>query len=153
MSEIESIIEELENVHDGNAWYGASLAEALDGISHDQAAARSIEQAHSIWEIVAHIEAWEDVFLRRLEGQEASEPEAGDFPAPAGQNENAWAETLEKLENTHRRLLSAIEKMPDSILETNVTGRDYSHRFLLRKTLEHKVYHTGQIALLRKALT
>lgn len=151
MSGTKEIINELKNIHDGNAWHGASLKAAIDGITCEQAAAQPLMKAHSVWEIVAHVEAWEDVFRRRLEGQKISEPEAGDFPLPAEQNETAWTETLKKLENTHQKLLLTIEKLPDSVLETKIAGKDYSYRFLLRKTVDHKVYHSGQIALLKKA--
>lgn len=151
MAEIEGIIKELKNIHDGNAWHGASLKDALEGITCEQAAAHPLKNAHSIWEIVAHIEGWEDVFRRRLEGQQSRESEAGDFPVPVEQNAAAWTETLRKLENAHRKLLLTIEKLPDSILDTNIAGKDYSYRFLLRKTIDHKVYHSGQIALLKKA--
>ena len=65
MSEIKAIIEELKNIHDGNAWHGASRKDALDGLTRDQAAAHPLKQAHSVWEIVAHIAVWEDVFHRR----------------------------------------------------------------------------------------
>jgi uncharacterized damage-inducible protein DinB len=150
MSDIEGIIEELKNIHDGNAWHGASLADALDGIAYEQAVAHPVKNAHSIWEIVAHIEGWEDVFRRRLEGQGISEPVAGDFPLPAEQGETAWAEMLEKLAKTHRHLLRVVEKLSDSILEMKITGKDYSYRFLLREAVNHKVYHSGQIALLKK---
>lgn len=151
MSEIKEIINELKNIHDGNAWHGASLKDALEGIAYEQAAVRPLKHAHSVWEIVAHIEGWEDVFLRRLEGQGTSEPETGDFPVPAEQSGTTWKETLEKLEKTHRELLLLVEKFPDSILETKIAGKDYSYRFLLRETVNHKVYHSGQIALLKKA--
>jgi uncharacterized damage-inducible protein DinB len=151
VSEIKEIINELKNIHDGNAWHGSSLKDALDGIKAEQAAVRPLKQAHSIWEIVAHIEGWEDVFLRRLEGQGTSEPETGDFPVPAEQSEKAWKEMLQKLKNTHRELLNVVEKLPDSVLETKIAGKDYSYRFLLRETVNHKVYHSGQIALLKKA--
>ena len=79
ISEIKEIIEELKNIHDGNAWHGASLTDALEGIACEQAAAHPLKNAHGIWEIVAHIKGWEDVFRRRLEGEIISEPEAGEF--------------------------------------------------------------------------
>ncbi len=150
MSDIEEIIEELKNIHDGNAWHGASLADALNGIGYEQAVGHPVKNAHSIWEIVAHIEGWEDVFRRRLEGQEISEPVAGDFPLPAEQGKTAWMDMLEKLAKRHRHLLRVVEKLSDSILETKIIGKDYSYRFLLREAVNHKVYHSGQIALLKK---
>lgn len=153
MSAIERIIEELKNIHNGNAWHGASLAEALDGITYEQAARHSIENAHSIWEIVLHIAGWEDVFRRRLEGQATIEPEECDFPAPTEQSEKMWTETLEKLEGVHEKLLKVAAALTDSILETKIAGKDYSFRFLLRETAAHKIYHTGQIVLLKKAFS
>jgi hypothetical protein len=86
-----------------------------------------------------------------LEELGTCQPETGDFPVPAEQSETAWRETLEKLENTHRELLISIEKLSDPVLKTKIVGKDYSYRFLLRETLNHKVYHSGQIALLKKA--
>ncbi|HEX8396609.1 MAG TPA: DinB family protein [Pyrinomonadaceae bacterium] len=151
MSEIKEIIEELKNIHDGNAWHGASLKDALNGITCEQAAAHPLKQAHSIWEIVAHIAGWEDVFRRRLEGQMIREPEAGDFPLTVDLSETAWNETLETLYRTHSELLLTIEKLSDSDLERTITGKDYSYGFLLRKTIAHKVYHTGQIAFLKNS--
>lgn len=151
MSEIERIIEELKNIHNGNAWHGASLADALDGITFEQAAACSIENTHNIWEIVAHIAGWEDVFRRRLDGEVAIEPEAGDFPVPAEPSEKMWTETLKKMESVHAKLLDMAAKLPDLILDRTINGKDYSYRFLLRETVSHKVYHSGQIALLKKA--
>jgi len=44
MSEIEGIINELKNIHDGNAWHGASLKDALDGIGYEQAALRPLNR-------------------------------------------------------------------------------------------------------------
>lgn len=152
MSEIERIIEELKNIHGGDAWHGASLADALDGVNFEQAAAGRVRpHTHSIWQIVAHIIGWEDVFRRRIEGQGTSEPDEGDFPVPIEPSQRAWTETLEKLEVVHQKLLGATEKLPDSILDQTIKDKDYSHRFLLRETINHKVYHTGQITLLKKA--
>lgn len=151
MSEIKEIIEELKNIHDGNAWHGASLKDALDGITCDQAAARPLKQAHSVWEIVAHIAGWEDVFRRHLEGQTISEPEAGDFPLPAEPNETTWKKTLDDFESAHRELLLTVEKLSHSNMDTKITGKDYSYDFLLRKTIAHKICHTGQIAFLKNS--
>lgn len=151
MSEIADIIEELKNIHDGNAWHGPSLRESLDGLTHEQAVARPLPNAHSIWEIVGHIAGWESVFRRRLEGQQASEPEEGDFPPVGEASENAWAQTLGRLDDEHDKLLGVISKLSDQMLESDVAGRDYTGRFLLHATIRHHVYHAGQIALLRKA--
>jgi uncharacterized damage-inducible protein DinB len=80
-----------------------------------------------------------------------SEPEGGDFPTPEHVNEEAWTQAKAELDKVHQRLLSLVSEFPDSILESPVANkRSYSVRFLLHSIIRHHVYHTGQVALLRK---
>lgn len=153
MSELASIIDDFRRVNDGDAWHGPSLREALAGIGAEQAAAKPIPNAHSIWELVSHITGWENIFRRRLEGEtNATEPEAGDFPAVAEASEQAWKESLADLETEHEKLLSAVSRLTEEGLGKNVAHHDYSVRFFLSGVLRHYVYHTGQIAILAKAV-
>jgi len=151
MSELDSIVDEMKQIHDGDAWHGPALRESLSGLSSQQAAERPIASAHNIWEIVRHVTVWERVFHRRLEGQPASEPEEGDFPQPGEINEESWAKTLGELDAEHEKLLNVVRKLSDEELERKVVNRDYSIRFQLHAIIRHHVYHAGQIALLRKA--
>ena len=153
MSEITHIIEELNSIHDGDAWHGAALRESLAGLTAEQAAARPLPNAHTIWELVSHITAWEKVWRRRFEGEAVSEPEGGDFPQVEEVNEKTWMQSLTKLKKEHDHLLLVIGKLSDANLQDTVTGEVYSVGFLLRGLIRHHVYHAGQIALLRKALT
>ncbi|HWW76547.1 MAG TPA: DinB family protein, partial [Pyrinomonadaceae bacterium] len=72
MREVERIADQLKRAHEGGAWHGPSVGELLAGVSAEQAAARPFEGAHSIRELVAHIEAWERAILRRLGGDPAA---------------------------------------------------------------------------------
>lgn len=150
MSEIEHILDELQRIHEGDAWHGPSLREALAGVSAEQAAARSFGNAHSIWEIVRHITVWENVIRRRLEGEPVDEPEAGDFPSTDDTNEAAWTQALAQLDDEHAQLIKVATGLSDAVLQDRVAGRDYSVRFQLASAVRHYVYHTGQIALLKK---
>lgn len=151
MSEITEIIAELKSIHDGDAWHGPSLKENLSGISAAQAAANPISGGHSIWEIAAHIAGWENVFLRRLEGHSATEPEEGDFPPIDEISEAVWQHTRQRLDDIHERLLARISAFSDDQLNETVAGKDYTIRYLLRGLVRHHVYHSGQIGLLKKA--
>lgn len=151
MSEIATIIDELKNIHDGDAWHGPSLKEALTDVTPQRAAARPVDNAHSIWEIVSHIKAWENVWRIRLEGHQATEPEEGDFPPVQEVSEQAWAQSLAELDAGHKRLLGVISELSESVLGETVVGAEYSIRFLLRGVIRHHIYHAGQIALLKKA--
>ena len=71
MREVERIADQLKRAHEGGAWHGPAIDELLKGVTAEQAAARPFEDAHSIWELVAHVEAWEHAILRRLVGAPA----------------------------------------------------------------------------------
>jgi uncharacterized damage-inducible protein DinB len=151
MSEIVGIIDELKNIHDGDAWHGPSLKENLAGITAAQAATKPIANVHSIWELALHIAAWEEVFLRRLEGQPVVEPEEGDFPPVNESGEVAWQRTLQWLDDVHEKLLARISALTEDRLNEIVVGKEYTIRYLLRGIVRHNVYHSGQIGLLKKA--
>ena len=150
MSEIQTIIDELKNIHDGEAWHGPSLKEILSGVTADQAAAKPLANAHSIWELALHISAWEGVFMRRLAGLQMDEPEEGDFPAVTDASEEAWRRTLTRFDEMHRRLIEAVSTLTDERLRETVVGKDYTVEYMLRGLWRHHVYHAGQIALLKK---
>jgi uncharacterized damage-inducible protein DinB len=150
MSEVQTIIDDMKNIHDGDAGHGPSLKEILSGVSAEQAAARPLANAHSIWELTLHIAAWEGVFMRRLAGLQINEPEEGDFPVVTGASEDEWRRTLARFDAMHRGLIEAISALTDERLREIVAGKDYTVAYMLRGLAHHHVYHAGQIALLKK---
>jgi uncharacterized damage-inducible protein DinB len=129
------------------------LRELLDGVTAEQAAARSIPNAHSIWELVNHIIAWEQIARRRLEGEgEIAIPDEVNFPAVTDTSEAAWQATLQSLDASHRSLRDRIKKIDDARLEEIAPGASYSIYFLLHGVIQHDLYHAGQIALLKKVM-
>ena len=150
MSEIQTIIDELKIIHDGDPGHGPSMKEILSGVSAEQAAAKPLANAHSIWELTLHVAAWEGVFIRRLAGLQTDEPEEGDFPAVTDASEEAWRLTLTRFDEKHRSLIEAIAALTDERLREIVPGKDYTVEYMLRGLTRHHVYHAGQIALLKK---
>lgn len=143
---------ELETLADGDTWHGPALAELVDGVSAECAAAHPIAGAHSIWELVLHVAAWADVFRRRLEGAAVEEPEVGDFPPPpAVPAARAWDEARRALFDSHRALSARVRAFADADLAVLIPGRPFDRRFQVRAAIRHAVYHSGQIGLLRKA--
>ena len=150
MLEIQKAIDELKDIHGGEAWHGPALKEILSGVTAEQAASRPLARAHSIWELVLHIAAWENVWIRRLAGQPMDEPEEGDFPPVSEISEKAWQQTLARLDETHRHLIETIAGLTGERLHETVVGKDYTVEYMLRGLMRHHVYHAGQIALLKK---
>src|SRR5262245_59839004 len=153
MTETHRINSQLKRAQEGQAWHGPSLHELLDGVTAEQASARPISNAHSIWELVNHIGAWEQIALRRLEGESEIEiPDEINFPPVTESSEAAWQATLQSFEASHRSLREGIKKIDDARLEEIATGTSYSIYVLLHGVIQHNLYHAGQIALLKKAL-
>ncbi|HEY0406894.1 MAG TPA: DinB family protein [Pyrinomonadaceae bacterium] len=152
MSEVARIGSQLKRAFEGEAWHGPSLMELLADVTAEQAAARPLAGAHSIWEIALHVAAWEGVARLRLEGQTALIPTEEDWPAVNDASEAAWREALTRLESGHRKLRAALRQLTDEDLEKIVAGQQYSLYFLLHGVIQHDLYHAGQIALLKKAV-
>jgi uncharacterized damage-inducible protein DinB len=150
MSEVSRISDQLKRAFEGDAWHGPAVMEVLAGVTAEQARARPIENAHTIWEIVLHISAWTDAVRQRVENHSVRLNDAEDWPAPTDREE-AWKRALTELSTRHVALMHALERLEDSDLDRSVAGEDYTKYFLLHGLIQHHLYHTGQIALLKKA--
>src|SRR5215210_5476913 len=98
MSEVKRIQDQLRRSFEGPAWHGPSIKELVADVTAEQAAAKPLAKAHSIWEIVLHIAAWEEGALRRLEGERAELSTEEDWPPVTERSEAAWREALEMME-------------------------------------------------------
>lgn len=151
MSEIERLQDQLRRSYEGEAWHGPSLRELLAGVDTETAAARPIADAHTIWEVVLHITAWQDAARRRLEGEPAPLTDEEDWPPVLDVGDDAWSDTVAALEVTRRRLTEVVGELTESELDGRVIGQEYSVYALLHGVVQHDLYHAGQIALLKKA--
>lgn len=154
MSEARRIRHQLKVSYYGKAWHGPALKEVLEGVTAEIAAERPIEDAHSIWQIVRHIAAWQSEVARVLEGKpyETLTGEA-DWPPVEDKSDVAWTGALGELENAQKSLLDAAANLQDDQLDQHVPGRDFALYYLLHGLIQHNIYHAGQIALLKKAQT
>jgi uncharacterized damage-inducible protein DinB len=152
MNHIELISDQLQRAYAGEAWHGPSLKELLDGITTEQALARPLPNAHSIWELTMHIGVWMSVVRRRLRGDTVQPIQQEDWPPIDGGSSDAWRQTLDALEQEHNQLRTAICALPESSLENQAPGKDHSVAVMLHGLIQHNLYHAGQIALLKKAL-
>lgn len=160
MNEIDRLLDQLHREHEGDPWHGSPLRRILQGVTAAQAAAKPIPNAHSIWELVLHITGWKNETRQRLAGAPAGDPEGGDWPTAGAATQPRWEEALEALEAAHRSLVAAVRRLPEKRLfePTNdprdrESGTGVSYYVLLHGIVQHDVYHAGQIALLKRALT
>ncbi len=153
MSESGRIWDLLQRAYAGNAWHGPALRELLTSSSAEQAAARPIGGARTIWETALHVAAYEDVVRRRLQGEHIEElPACEGWPEVRDTSASAWRAALTLLDDSHVRLRDAMWGFPESRLDETVPGRDYPYYLMLYGVIQHELFHAGQIVVLQQAL-
>ncbi len=160
MSEVRRIAEGLTCGIDGDPWHGPATLRVLDGIDARAAAAHPLPGGHSIWETVLHMTAWTREVLRRLELAPPGLPLEGDWPEAGEATPEAWTAAVRDLRSAHEELAAELMRMPESRLWEIVGGaaRDRSvgvgvtFYAMLHGLAQHDVYHTAQIATLRRVI-
>ena len=129
------------------------MFEILEGVTAARAAARPIAHAHTIWDLVLHIAAWDDAVLRRLGGAAVELSDVENFPPVTDTSDAAWRKALAEVRSVHEKLAAAVAALPDSRLDEMVPGKEgahYTFYYMLHGVVQHELYHAGQIALLKK---
>lgn len=146
---------QLSSTINGEAWYGDSVQEILEGVTAKQAQAHPIPNAHSIWELVCHVNVWVKFALGAIQGtpipQWPEMPKEQDWPPVTSTTDDAWKAVLNSFFSDHLKLVEAIKAFTDERLDAAVPGRTYNFYRLFQSTTQHATYHAGQIALLKKA--
>ncbi len=153
MSEIDRILDQMDRAFSGEAWHGPPLKSLIDGLLAEDASKHAIEGAHSIWEIVQHITAWNTIVRRELVGEALSIKTEQDWPPVWEVSEAAWRRAVESLVEGHGRLWATVRGLRDDQLDEKPSKRtDHSRYVMLHGVVQHDLYHAGQIAVLKKAL-
>src|SRR5262252_2374218 len=105
MDECSRIADQLHRAFDGQAWHGQSIGELLAGVP-EQAQAHPLPDAHSVWELVLHIEVWAHAAFDATQGTPMPKivgTEKDWQPVPSISAEN-WNAALKKLYQTKDQL-------------------------------------------------
>ena len=142
------IADQIRRAFSGDAWHGPPLGELLEGVSEEQASTRPLSSAHTIHELVLHIEVYVSGALAASTG--------GEMPKVYGTSDD-WRsggdfhDATDRLFQTARQLADVVEKFPDERLGDTVPGRDYDFYYLFHGIVQHSLFHGGQIAMLKRA--
>jgi uncharacterized damage-inducible protein DinB len=153
MNEAVRLADQIRRAFEGNAWHGDSILELLADVSSKTAAARPIPNAHSIWEILLHIAAWDDAVRRRIGGTAVTLTGEQNFPPVKDTSKPAWRHAIDSAKQGHNELIKAVAAFPDSRLQEQVPGKTQSYHnfsYMFSGIVQHELYHAGQIALLKK---
>ena len=154
MPECSRLADQIRRTFAGENWHDAPLLEILEGVTAEMAAARPIAKAHTIWEILLHIAAWDKAVTRRLAGEALELSAEENFPPIPEKSEAAWKKAMASAKSTHAALVQAVEAFPEARLRERVPGKKQAHYtffYMLSGIAQHEVYHAGQILMLKRA--
>jgi DinB superfamily len=146
------IADQLRRAFDGKAWHGPAVNELLSGTSAEQACAHPVAGAHSIFELVLHVEEGIELARGAVNGAALPSPTPFevDWPPVKDSGSAAWIQSVTRMLAAKNGLGQLIERFGDAHLSETVPGRQYDFYFLFHGVIQHSLYHGGQIALLKK---
>ncbi|MGB7281530.1 MAG: DinB family protein [Candidatus Acidiferrum sp.] len=127
------------------AWYGPALGELSAQVTPELAAVSPVPGGHSISDLLQHLLLWNERTRNTSESH----------PMPRWEPEKEWAEPpipwnelLARWKHSRDLLEEKIRNFTVEDLAKQVPGRDYPYDTLLNGTVQHTIYHSGQIAML-----
>jgi len=153
-TEIQSILQHLENVNNGEPWFGRSVYAILGEIDPAKAFIKPNGSEHSLIELVYHINTWAGFAQKRIEKDK--ENDLASFEKldwrEIDPSVHGWEEALGEYRTIQDKITALLKEKDDAFLDEKVDYRNYNFRFLLNGLIEHTIYHLGQIAYINKLL-
>ena len=153
--EIQYIIKSFESTLTGQPWFGRSVYAILGEVDESKAQIKPNETEHSLIELLWHMNTWAEFTLGSLENRSTEEMKAIETMdwRNIDPNIHTWKKGMEQLKTIHSKIIELLkQKTDDNFLSGIVTIREYNYRFLLNGLIQHNIYHSGQIAYLKKML-
>lgn len=139
----------------GKTWHGQSIWKIVQDISAEEAASHPIADSHSIWDYLIHMINWRDYAIRTILEDEPYIVELNtekDWTTITDFSPEAWQKALELYESSTEELAEAIKTLDDSKLEEVIPEHKYTFYTMLHGVIQHDIYHSGQIVLLKKLI-
>jgi uncharacterized damage-inducible protein DinB len=137
-----------DHSYEQEGWF-VPLLQAVEGVTATQAAWQPAGGGNSIWQTLYHLNFYNELYLRRLTGQEVGRGVASNdetFVVPAGPDaEAAWQAEVERARRIGAEFRTALAELDDAGLDgLGKVGGALPHLVM------HDAYHAGQIVLIRK---
>ena len=106
-------------------------------------------RAHSVWELITHIDVTQKLILARLRGESPPASDADFFPPVGDTSEKALKDAVARIKAQEEEIIGAASGMTDEQLAATIPGGATAYENL-HGQVQHNAFHAGQIRLLRK---
>jgi uncharacterized damage-inducible protein DinB len=153
MTTKEILLEQFKTCYDENGWFVA-LKNAVNNLSAEDAAWKPIGADNSIWGILAHLNFYNERYLKKFRGEQVEKLDLDNSETFAGEEnatEEAWASEIERFDRVMNGWREAIEAASDARLAEQVSNK-HPNRWanVIADINAHNAHHGGQIVILRK---
>ncbi|MFD1030276.1 DinB family protein [Metaplanococcus flavidus] len=127
-------------------------ATVFDGLDWRQAGEKATGFPHSVWELLFHVNYWQDFMLDLLNGDtpKSQNPDAESWPAsPSPESEEEWDSAVAYF---LKGLKEAEQEGGKDLTEQVVAGRGETRAECLQTIVLHNSYHAGQVVFARKIM-
>jgi uncharacterized damage-inducible protein DinB len=153
MTTKEILLDQLMVSFDHNGWFVATK-NALNNLTAEQAAWKPDALDNSIWGTVAHLNFYNERYLRRFKGEDIP-PATGEnsetFAGADEASEEAWRAEAEKFDRIMSEWRDAIRSADEEKLAQSVSKENQALWWEIISNINaHNAHHGGQIVVIRK---
>ena len=149
MNEIARIARLLKQTFEGQPYYGPSVLGTLKGVTADVAVQKPRWSAHSIWDLVTHLTAELRYARAVIDGTAGPWVEGqATWTSITDISDAAWQQAITDLKKANWALARAVQRLDNSILDKKPIRVRGPYYIMLHGTIQHSVFHAGQISLL-----
>ena len=149
----EFLLVQLTVCYDENGWFVA-LKNALRNLTAEQAAWKPENLDNSIWEILAHLNFYNERYLKRFKGKQlppSNLENSETFAGAESASEADWQREFERFDSIMSEWRKLIEAADEEKLAQAVSAENASPwREVISNINTHNAHHGGQIVVLRK---
>jgi uncharacterized damage-inducible protein DinB len=153
-TEIQTIVSGLQEVLNGQPWYGKPVYELLNEVNQDLQYVKPTPDSHSLNDLLYHMVTWAEFAQKRIEKEPIQDMKAFDAQdwRRIDPDLHDWQKGLAALKASHQKIIELMQTKEDAFLNETVDYRKYDFRYLLNGLIQHNIYHLGQIAYVNKLL-
>lgn len=149
MSQKKILVSQHEACYEESAWFACAL-KALEGVSEEDAFWKPSEEVHSVWEIISHLNFYNNKHLQRFKGINVPN-ETIEIAETYTTAERDWKKTLADFNAIMSEWKTVLETSDDAKFDEAVSAKaDYKWRETISDANLHNAYHIGQIVIVRK---
>ncbi len=153
MTSKEILIEQFAACYDENGWFVA-LKNAVKNLTAEQAVWKTENLDNSIWEILAHLNFYNERYLKRFRGENLAPSDLENsetFAGAATASETDWQKEIEKFDELLGEWRKLLEAADESKFGQAVSAENSAlWASIVSHINTHNAHHGGQIVVIRK---